>query len=124
MILVGPLGLPGIALAIAIAAWLEAVALIVILWRRLAHFDPLPLVRVGLAAAGASLIASAASLGAVTLTETWFGTDLSKLALLVQIGIVSAVFGAVYLGISLVLRVPELPSIVGVMVDALRPRRS
>jgi hypothetical protein len=39
-------------------------------------------------------------------------------------GVVGTLFGAVYLGLSLVLRVPELPSIVAVMVDALRPRRS
>jgi putative peptidoglycan lipid II flippase len=124
VILVGPLGLPGIALAIAIAAWLEAIALIVILWRRLAHFDPMPLVRVGLAATGASLVAGALALGALTLTETWFGTDPGKIALIVQMGVVGTLFGAVYLGLSLVLRVPELPSIVAVMVDALRPRRS
>ena len=37
--LVGPLGLPGIALAIAIAAWIEALALLTILYRRLAHFE-------------------------------------------------------------------------------------
>ena len=39
VILVGPLGLPGIALAIAIAAWVEALALLVILYRRLPHFE-------------------------------------------------------------------------------------
>ena len=38
VVLVGPLGLAGIALAIAIAAWLEAVALVVILDRRLPDF--------------------------------------------------------------------------------------
>ena len=38
---------------------------------------------------------------------------------------IGLVFGAVYAGVSLALRIPELPSIVGVMVDVLRrPRPS
>ena len=40
-------------------------------------------------------------------------------------GIVSVAFGAVYAGVSVALRIPELPSIVGVMADVLRrPIRS
>ena len=60
-ILITPLGLPGVALAIAIAAWLEAAALLVLLWRRVTGLD-LPAVawvgvRTLLAAAGASVVA-------------------------------------------------------------------
>ena len=59
VILVGPLGLAGLALAIAIAAWVEALALIVVLRRRLPSF-PLPgMGRVALEALGGSLIAGA-----------------------------------------------------------------
>jgi len=36
--------------------------------------------------------------------------------------VVSVVFGAVYLALSLVLRIPELPSIISVMTDLLRRR--
>ena len=39
VILVSPFGLPGIAVAIAIAAWIEAIALLAILYRRLPHFE-------------------------------------------------------------------------------------
>ena len=44
---------------------------------------------------------------------------------LVEAAVVSLAFGAVYAGVSLALRIPELPSIVGVMADLLRrPVRS
>jgi hypothetical protein len=43
----------------------------------------------------------------------------------VLVGIVSVAFGLVYAALSLALRIPELPSIVGVMADVLRrPTRS
>jgi len=38
--------------------------------------------------------------------------------------VVGAAFGLVYAGVSLALRIPELPSIVGVMADVLRRPRS
>ncbi len=123
--LVGPLGLPGIALAIAIAAWLEALTLIVILRRRLEHLDLRPLGRVALAAVGGTLVATAAGLAALSVTEGVVGVDPDKLGLILQVATVGLAFVATYLAISVVLRVPELPSIVGVMVDALRrPRRT
>ena len=39
VVLVGPYGLQGIALAIAVAAWIEAFALLAILHHRLPHFE-------------------------------------------------------------------------------------
>jgi hypothetical protein len=36
--------------------------------------------------------------------------------------VVCAAFGAAYLGLSLALRIPELPSIVAVMTDLVRRR--
>ena len=57
--------------------------------------------------------------------QSALGAEPGRIVLLVQIVVVSAVFAAVYALGSLVLRIPELPSIVGVMVDVLRrPRRS
>jgi hypothetical protein len=45
--------------------------------------------------------------------------------LIVEVGIVSVVFGLVYAALSVALRIPELPSIVGVMADVIRrPIRS
>ena len=44
---------------------------------------------------------------------------------IVIVAVVSVAFGAVYAGVSVALRIPELPSIVGVMADVLRrPIRS
>ena len=43
----------------------------------------------------------------------------------VELAVVSVAFGLVYAGVSAALRIPELPSIVGVMVDVIRrPSRS
>jgi putative peptidoglycan lipid II flippase len=125
IVLVGPYGLPGIALAIAIAAWLEALALLVILDRRLPHFRAIGLTGIGIESLAASAVSSAFGIGALTVMQDLLGVSPGRIALIVQIAVVSAVFAAVYAAVSLVLRIPELPSIVGVMVDVLRrPRRS
>ena len=48
-----------------------------------------------------------------------------RLVLVGVVILVSLVFSLVYAALSLVLRIPELPSIVGVMADVLRrPARS
>ena len=57
VVLVGPLGLPGIALAIAIAAWIEALVLLAILHRRLPHFELAGLGRVGVESVVGSVVA-------------------------------------------------------------------
>ena len=125
VILVGPLGLPGIALAIAIAAWLEAVVLLAILHHRLPHFELAGLGRVGLEAIVGSVIAGAAALGALGAVAGVLGGDPGRLILVVEVAVVSLVFGIVYAVLSVALRIPELPSIVGVMVDVIRrPARS
>jgi putative peptidoglycan lipid II flippase len=131
VVLVGPYGLPGLALAIAIAAWLEAAALVIALRRRI---GPLGLgaaasvaVRTAIAAAvagsvgwltheavGGSLVPDPAAVGRTAIVP-----------LLVVIVTVSAAFGATFVLAALVLRIAELRSIVGIMVDALRrPRTS
>ena len=125
VVLVGPHGLPGIALAIAIAAWIEALVLLGLLYRRLPHFELSGLGRVGIEAIVASVIAGAAALAALGGLAGLLGGDPGRLVLVVEVGIVSVVFGAVYALLSVALRIPELPSIVGVMADVLRrPIRS
>ena len=53
------------------------------------------------------------------------GSEPGRLVLIVEAAIVSVAFGAVYAVLSVALRIPELPSIVGVMADVLRrPIRS
>ncbi|MEA2611065.1 MAG: putative peptidoglycan lipid flippase [Chloroflexota bacterium] len=125
ILLVGPLGLPGIALAIAIAAWLEALALLALIRRRVAHFELRGMTRVALEAlAGSGIAGAAAFFGQGWITGA-VGATPGRPVLAVEVALVGLLFGLVYVAVSLVLRIPELPSIVGVMVDVLRrPARS
>ena len=125
VVLVGPLGLPGIALAIAIAAWIEAIVLLAILYRRLHHFELRGLGRVGVESVVGSVVAGAAAYAVLELVRGQLGIEPGRLVLIVEAAIVSVAFGAVYAVLSVALRIPELPSIVGVMADVLRrPIRS
>jgi putative peptidoglycan lipid II flippase len=122
ILLVGPLGLGGIALAIAAAAWIEALVLLWLLASRLPSFSLVDLGRVALEAALGTLVASAIGLGVLYAIDGLIGTQPSKIALVGQGIVVSAAFGLTYLGLSLALRIPELPSIVAVMTDLVRRR--
>ncbi len=125
VVLVDPLGLPGIALAIAIAAWIEALALLAILYRRLPHFEIAGLGRVGIEAIVGSVVAGLVSVPVLGAVSAALGAEPGRIALLVEAAVVSVAYGAIYAGVSLALRIPELPSIVGVMADLLRrPVRS
>src|SRR3954454_4476091 len=117
VILVGPLGLPGIALAIAIAAWGEAIVLLAILRGRLAHFGLAGMARVGVESVVGSAVAGVAAWWLLERTANVLGHEPGRLILLLQLVVVSAAFAAVYALVSAALRIPELPSIVGVMVD-------
>jgi putative peptidoglycan lipid II flippase len=125
IVLVRPLGLPGIALAIAIAAWIEALALLAILYRRLAHFELAGLVRVGVEALVGSGLAGAAAFLVERSVDGALGSAPGRILLGAEIVIVGLAFGIVYAAVSIVLRIPELPTIVGVMADVIRrPDRS
>jgi putative peptidoglycan lipid II flippase len=120
VVLVGPFGLPGIAVAIAIAAWAEALALLAILFHRLPHFELKGLGRVGIESIVGSVVAGAAAVGAIGVLESAIGAEPGRLLSVVEAAVVSLVFGVVYGALSLALRIPELPSIVGVMADVMR----
>ncbi len=129
--LVGPYGLPGIALAIAVAAWLEAGALFIALRRRIGPLGLVVVARVALRTAVAAAVAGAVGLVVHNLVGRALAPDPATLGrsdiagLAAVIVVVSAVFGLVFIAAALVLRIEELRSIVGIMVDALRrPRRS
>jgi len=124
-ILIGPLGLPGLALAIAIAAWIEALALLAILYRRLPHFELRGLARVGAEALAGSAAAGGVAFFADRAARDVLGAEPGRLILVVEVAVVGLAFGLVYAAVSLALRIPELPSIVAVMVDVIRrPARS
>lgn len=122
VLLVGPLGLAGMALAIAFAAWLEAGLLLVLLTRRLPSLGVGDLVRVALEAGLATVVAGALALVALYTIDSFIGPQPGLPALIVQSVLVTVAFGVVYLVLSLVLRIPELPSIISVMTDLLRRR--
>ena len=124
VVLVGPFGLPGIAVAIAIAAWVEAAVLLALLYRRLPHFELRGLGRVGVESIVGSAVAGAVAIATLGAIETALG-EVGRLVLVGEVVVVGLVFGLVYAGLSLALRIPELPSIVGVMADVIRrPIRS
>ena len=129
--LVGPFGLPGVALAIAIAAWIEAGTLLLLLRRRV---GPLGFSQVAWLALR-TLLATAAAAVAGSVVHASAGASLSPdpaaggLAgipgIVAVMLVVSAAFGGVFVVAAIALRIEELRSIVGIMVDAFRrPRRS
>ena len=130
VILVDPFGLPGMAFAIAVAAWLESIALIVLLRRR---EGTLGLASVASVAARTLVATALATLvGVVTrlLLEPALLPDPASpgpsgvVRLVTIIVVVSAVFGAVFVISALALRIGELRSIVAIMVEALRRPRA
>jgi len=125
VLLVGPLGLGGLALAIAVAAWLEAFALLVILRLRIQDLRLGGLGRVALQAAVGTLVASALAFGTAALIERAIEPHPAALALVLEVGVATALFGLAYAAVSVVLRIPELASIFEVMVHLIRrPLRS
>jgi putative peptidoglycan lipid II flippase len=128
-LLVGPFGLPGLAIGIAIAAYLEAAALMVLLRRR---EGPLGLGTVGSVGVRTVVATAIATLvGVVTrlfvepalVPDPTTATGTALVGLVVVMVIVSLAFGAIFVGTALALRIAELRSIVGIMVDALRRPR-
>ncbi|MEO5883892.1 MAG: murein biosynthesis integral membrane protein MurJ [Candidatus Limnocylindrales bacterium] len=130
-LLVGPLGLPGIALAIAIAAWLEAGVLLLLLARGGVGLDLAGVASVGARTLLAAVIAGAVGLGVRSalasrlLPDPIAGGFAAIPGLVLAILAVSVAFGLTFFAASLALRITELRSIVEIMIDALRrPRRS
>jgi putative peptidoglycan lipid II flippase len=121
--LVGPLGLPGLALAIAIAAWIEAGVLLVALGRRVPTFELPGILRVLVEAAAGGLAAAAVATLASTVLAGLLAPGSPKPAILAGTALATLAGGAVYLGVAIALRIPELPSIVGLVTDQIRRRR-
>ncbi len=121
-VLVGPLGLNGLAAAIAIAAWIETVTLIVLLQRRL------PELRLGdlwVVLAKSLVVALAGALVALgvdgTLTGAW-GADAAYPLVLTRAGLAVSAGGLVAVAGALALRIEEPRLIVGIVVDLIRRR--
>jgi putative peptidoglycan lipid II flippase len=125
IVLLGPIGLSGLALAIAIGAWVETGLLVFALRRHVPSIDLGGVLRVALEAGLASALSAALAVATVYFLDSVIGPEPAKLLLLAQVVLASAVFAASYVVASLALRIPELPSIVAVVADLLRrPGRS
>jgi putative peptidoglycan lipid II flippase len=123
VVLMGPLGLPGLALGIAVAAWIEALVLLGLLHRRVVGLELVGLGRVLLEAGVGSAAAAGAALFVVRLVQpVTSSADLDKLVVLFEAVAATAAGGLAFLAVALALRIPELPSIVSVMVDLVRRR--
>jgi putative peptidoglycan lipid II flippase len=130
VVLVGPLGLPALGLAIATAAWIEALVLLWMLRRHEVGFDLGAIASVTLRAAIASAAAAAAALAALQVTAALIGPGAvagisaqpGKVVLLVEAGLATVAGILAYVAVSVALRIPELPSIVGIMGDLVRRR--
>ena len=117
---VGTLGLSGLALGIALGAWVEAAILVALLWQRT---PGIALESLGRALAEFALGALLAALGAVLAvraTEGLVGPDPGKLAILVQSAVAFSVAALIYLAYSWLLRIPELPTMINLLRQALR----
>jgi peptidoglycan biosynthesis protein MviN/MurJ (putative lipid II flippase) len=123
-LLVGPLGLNGLAASIAISAWLETLVLALLLRHRVPGYGAgVRYVTWVLARTLVVALAGAAVAWGVeqALLAAW-GEDPGFLVLLVRASAATAAGGLVILGGSLALRIAELRTIVGIVVDLLRRR--
>jgi putative peptidoglycan lipid II flippase len=124
-LLVGPLGLPGLGLAIAIAAWLETIVLIVLLKRSLPELAIRPVVSLGVRSVVVAIAGGLAAAGVAAGLTLALGADAGRAALLLQIVVVGFVWLLTSTAIAAVLRIGELTSMIGLMADLIRrPRRA
>jgi len=120
--LVGPLGLDGLAVAIAVAAWLETITLVVMLERRV---EGLGMRHVWLVMGKSLVVSLAGGVAAYAVEQllvgAW-GESPGFVLLVVRAGLAVSVGGLVIVAGSRALRITELGTIVGLMSDLIRRR--
>ena len=122
---VGILGLSGLALGIAVGAWVEASFLAVLLWQRSPAARLGSLVRPSLMFAAGAFLAAVAAFGVVRLTDPLIGLDPGKLGLFLQVVVATGAASVVYVAYSRLLHIPELGQAVSLMRSAFhRPSGS
>ena len=125
VLLAGPLGLPGLGLAIAIAAWVETIVLLVLLERSLPELAFRPLLSLGIRSLVVMILGSLAAAGVLAGLTLATGTDPGRIGLVIRIMIVGVVWLLTSAAVALVLRIGKLGSIIGLMLDLIRrPRRA
>ena len=120
--LVGPFGLTGLAVAIAIGAWLETVILVVLLGRRLPGLGLGEVWILMAKAAVAAVPAALAAWGVTVLLVNLWGTNAGFIVTLVRLCLATAAGGGVMLAVSLALRIEEPRRILGIVLDLTHHR--
>jgi putative peptidoglycan lipid II flippase len=118
--LAAPFGVAGLAAAIAVGAWLELLLLVALLRRRVPALGLGQVAVVMGKTLAASLVGGAVAYGVYRVLLGAWGEDPGLLLLVVRATLAVAAGGLVILGASLALRIEELRSIVGIVVDLLR----
>jgi putative peptidoglycan lipid II flippase len=124
IVLVGPLGLPGLGLAIAIAAWIEATLLVVLLKRSLPELAIRPIWSLGVRSLVVAIGGGLAAAGIEAGLGLALGPDPSRITLLVRMVIVGVVWLLTSAAVAAVLRINELPAMIGLMLDLVRRPRA
>jgi len=120
--LVGSMGLQGLAVAIAVAAWLETLTLVVLLERRV---DGLSMRHVWVVMLKSAIVTGAGALvayGVERVLQGAWGADPGFLLLLARTSLAVGAGGLVIVAGSRALRIEELGTIVGLVVDLIRRR--
>jgi putative peptidoglycan lipid II flippase len=122
MLLVGPLGLPALALAIAIAAWVEALVLLAVLRRRESGLDVAGIMSVAGRSLIAAVVAALVAQVAVQVIEGVAASASGKALVFGEAAVATALGGLAYVAIALVLRIPELRSLLEIITGLVRRR--
>jgi putative peptidoglycan lipid II flippase len=120
--LVGRLGLPALGLAIAVAAWIEALTLLVLLRRREPGLDVGGIVRVAVASLVAAAVAALVALGTVQVLGGFAPADPGKVVIFAEAALATILGGLAFAAVALVLRIPELRSLLAILVGLARRR--
>lgn len=121
--LIGPLGLAGLALAIGLGAWVEALLLFALLRRRVSGMELLGLGRSILVFAAGAAVASFAAVGVARGTEALLGRHLTTLASLLELALGGSAAAVAYACWSVIFRVEELGQWTELGRDLLRRGR-
>ncbi len=121
-VFVGPFGVVGLGLGIAIATWTEAVLLVYLLGRRVPGLGLSAIWVVIAKTVAAAAVGALAAWGVETALVAAWSIDPGFVGVLVRVSLATAVGTAVLVVAALALRIDELRHIVGVMTDLARRR--
>lgn len=118
--LVGTLGLPGLALGVALGGWFETITLAVLLARRTGAVPTRPIAAGGLVSLGGAIVAGGVAVLGWALVSPVIGESPGRLVMLLAGGVVGLVALATYLLYSRIMGIPELPQTLRLLRAAVR----